>query len=128
MRRALLIGLAFLALGAAGCFEHRVYVGNGAPDGTEVYDAWKHHFIYGILLEGSVDLKELCPTNNAMVHDKVGFLNGLVSWVTLGIYTPSTMKVRCELAPPPQQQQPAPPPPPTETEGGAAPETQPITR
>jgi len=40
-------------------------------------------------------VESLYPSGNATIHDEYSFLNGLVGALTAGIYTPSTVKVRC---------------------------------
>lgn len=91
-RRALAL-VALLA--AAGCFEHSVHVGGGAPRGPVVYDRWENFWLGGLIGHVSVDLDRLCPSGRATVEAKQTFLNGLVSGLTSGIYTPTTVRVRC---------------------------------
>ena len=38
----------------------------------------------------------LCPSGNATIHDELSFLNGLVGVLTAGIFTPTTVKIRCD--------------------------------
>ena len=81
----------------AGCFEHTVTVGAGAPTGRVVYDEWKHHWLGGLIDPGQeLELREVCPSGNATIHNEMSFLNGLVNGLTAGIYAPTTLTVRCD--------------------------------
>ena len=83
------------ALLAAGCFEHTVQVGGGAPRGPVVYDHWEHFWLSGLVGHTRVDVERMCPSGQATIEMKQTFLNGLVAGLTSGIYTPMTLKVRC---------------------------------
>ena len=80
----------------AGCYEHTVTVGAGAPNGRIVYDEWKHHWIGGLIDPNQeLELRDVCPSGNATIHNEMSFLNGLVNALTAGIYAPTTLTVRC---------------------------------
>lgn len=87
--------LALLALTAA-CYEHTYTIGTGAPAGPVVYDHWQNHWLGGLIGEERLDLATVCPSGNATIHDEQTFLNGLVSALTSGIYTPTQVTVRCD--------------------------------
>ena len=80
---------------AAGCFEHTYTLGAGAPAGPVVYDEWQNHWLGGLIGERTHELGEVCPSGNATIHDEQTFLNGLVAVLTSGIYTPTTVTIRC---------------------------------
>jgi len=88
------MGLAAAML-AAGCFEHTIQVGGGAPRGPVVYDHWEHFWLSGLVGHTRVDVEQRCPSGRATIEMKQTFLNGLVSGLTSGIYTPTTLRVRC---------------------------------
>lgn len=81
---------------AAGCYEHTVAIGGGAPHAPVVYDHWENFWIAGLVGHVRVDLEHMCPSGRATVEAKQTFLNGLVAALTSGIYTPTTLRVRCE--------------------------------
>lgn len=83
------------ALILTGCLEHTYHVGRGAPRGPVVYEEWHHHWLGGLIGERTLDIREICPSGNATIHDEQSFLNGLVSALTSGIYMPTTVKIRC---------------------------------
>ena len=93
------VGRMMAAIGlvvvAAGCFEHTYTVGAGAPAGPVVYDEWRNYWLGGLIGEHTHELREICPSGNATIHDEQTFLNGLAGVLTSGIYTPTTVTIRC---------------------------------
>jgi len=83
------------ALALTGCFRHTVDVGGGARHGPVVYDRWEHFWIAGLVGDVRVDVERLCPSGHATIEARQSFLNGLVAGLTSGIYTPTTVRVRC---------------------------------
>jgi len=81
-------------VGVSGCFRHVYSQGNGGT--VEKYDQWQHHFVVGLVNTPTVDVDSVCPnTKDFTVYERQTFLNGLVSGLTLGIYTPSKITVSC---------------------------------
>ena len=88
--------VAGLLLAGAGCYRHTYTVGAGAPAGPLVYDHWHHHWLWGIINpDRQVALKAVCASGDATIDNEMSFLNGLVSALTWGIYSPTTVKIRC---------------------------------
>ena len=85
-----------LALTAGACYEHTYTIGAGAPGGVLVHDEWRHHWLWGLVdPDNELALSEVCPSGNATIESEWTFLNGLVSALTSGIYSPTTVRVRC---------------------------------
>lgn len=90
--RALLAMLGLL--GAGACF-HQI-VQTGAPAGTNVIDKpWVNGWLWGLVANDQVDVRRECPMGVAMVETEQSFVNGLVSAVTIGIYTPQHVRITC---------------------------------
>ena len=87
---------AVLLLVLAGCYEHTFTVGAGAPTGPIVYDHWENFWLDGLIGHTKMDLEETCPSGNATVEVNQSFLNGFVRVLTVGIYSPTTIKIRCQ--------------------------------
>lgn len=85
-----------LLVAVAGCFEHTYTMGVGAPTGPVVYDEWHNQWLGGLIGERNLRVQEICPSGNATIHDEQSFLNGLVSALTAGIYTPTVVTIRCD--------------------------------
>ena len=89
--RALL--LCALALG--GCYKATFIRDPDAVRGEE-HDRWTSFFIFGLVGEQDFDVHEFCPDGRiAEVQTGANFLTGLVSVVTIGIYTPRKVYVTC---------------------------------
>jgi hypothetical protein len=81
----------------AGCYEHTFQVGGGAsPQAPLVYDHWQSYWLGGLIGHTKVDLEQICPSGRATIEARQTFLNGLVAGLTSGIYSPTTLKVRCQ--------------------------------
>jgi len=77
----------------ASCYSYTSVVGNGAQGNTEV-TKWNHYVIYGLAPVGVSDSKAMAGgAENYTVHTRQSFVNGLVSAITFGIYTPTTTTV-----------------------------------
>jgi hypothetical protein len=89
--RALL--LCALALG--GCYKATFIRDPDVVRGEE-HDQWTNFFIFGLVGEQDLDVHQFCPGGRiAEVQTGGNFLTGLVSLVTIGIYTPRKVYVTC---------------------------------
>jgi len=79
-----------------GCYEHTIDVGGGAPHAPVVSDHWQNYWLGGLIGHTKLDMEKACPSGRATVEAKQTFLNGLVAALTSGIYSPTTLRVRCE--------------------------------
>jgi hypothetical protein len=74
-------------------YSYTSVVGEGAQGNSKV-TKWNHYVIYGLAPVGVSDSKEMAGgAENYTVHTRQSFVNGLVSSLTFGIYTPSTTTV-----------------------------------
>lgn len=85
-----------MVFGLTACYEHTLEVGAGAPHGPVVYNHWQNFWLGGLIGHVKLDVEEICPSGNATIYARQTFLNGLVSGLTSGIFTPTTVTVRCE--------------------------------
>jgi len=97
MPKKALFGLVLIAaVLSTGCFTHRYSTSPEAVQGSEVYKKWHNHFLFGLISnDEDVDIKELCPSGNFYIEDKQTFVNQLLGGLTLGIWIPTTVIVRC---------------------------------
>ena len=93
--RVLLITTLTALLPLAACYEHTIAVGGGAPHAPVVYDHWQNFWLGGLIGHTKVDVEDVCPSGRATIEARQTFLNGLVTALTSGIYSPTTLKVRC---------------------------------
>jgi hypothetical protein len=94
MKRVILMA-ALLAL--TGCFKTHVRSGSPAGQTPIEYDnRWHNGLIYGIAeLSGPYDLQKVCPQGWSEIYTETDFLAGFVSAITLQIYTPQRVTIRC---------------------------------
>jgi hypothetical protein len=78
------------------CYSYTSVVGNGAQGNNET-TSWNHYVIYGLAPVGISNSKQMADgAENCTVHTRQSFVNGLVSAITFGIYTPTTATVTKE--------------------------------
>jgi hypothetical protein len=86
---------ATLALLASSACFHQV-VQTGRPAGTTVIDKpWVSMWLWGLVAAEPIESQPLCPSGVAVVTTEMSFANGLVSALTLGIYTPAHVQITC---------------------------------
>jgi Bor protein len=89
--RTLLVVACVLSL---GCYHATVET--GATPSPEVIDkSFASGWIYGLVPPSTLSTAAKCPNGPAKVETKLSFVNQLVSFLTLGIYTPMQITVTC---------------------------------
>ena len=77
----------------SSCYSYTSVVGKGAQGNSQTTE-WNHYVIYGLAPVGVSDSKQMADgAENYTVHTRQSFVNGLVSAITFGIYTPTTTTV-----------------------------------
>ena len=90
---------AVLAVGAAGCYKATFISSPNVVRGAD-HDQWNSFFLWGLVGEETLDVRQFCSgTQVAQVRTGANVLTGLVSVVTLGIYTPRMAYVWCAAPP-----------------------------
>lgn len=75
------------------CYSYTSVVGSGAQGNSQTTE-WNHYVVYGLAPVGVSDSKAMAGgAENYTVTTKQTFVNGLVSAITFGIYTPTTTTV-----------------------------------
>ncbi len=75
------------------CYSYTSVVGEGAQ-GNKQTTEWNHYVIYGLAPVGVSDSKEMSgDAEDYTIHTRQSFVNGLVSALTFGLYTPTTTTV-----------------------------------
>jgi len=75
------------------CYSYTSVVGNGAQGNSQT-TKWNHYVVFGLAPVGVSDSKQMADgAENYTVHTRQSFVNGLVSAITFGIYTPTTTTV-----------------------------------
>lgn len=85
--------LTVTLLSMVGCFKVHVVVPNTIP--TDAHGRWVSGWLWGAV-GGHVDASHYCGGRPiARITTKRSFGNLFVSWITLGIYTPSHVTIVC---------------------------------
>lgn len=79
---------------SSSCYVYTSTVGSG-PQGNQEVTEWNHYLIYGLAPINVSDSKTMAGgAENYSVTTKQTFVNGLISALTGGIYTPTTTIVK----------------------------------
>jgi hypothetical protein len=87
------LAAASLLVVSTGCY-HAVVETGLEPAATAYHEKWEASWFIG-LVPARVEATNLCGGPWARVETQQSFLNGLVSFLTLGIYSPHEVKVVC---------------------------------
>ena len=82
------------ALVLFGCYHATVETGL-KPSTEMVEKSFAACWIYGLVPPNTVATAAKCPNGVAKVETQLSFVNQLVGFLTLGIYTPMEIKVTC---------------------------------
>lgn len=99
LRIAGLIGA--LCIGGTGCYHATIVTGRPMSSDS-ISIPWANSFVYGLVPPPLVEAAAQCPNGVAKVQTQHSFLNGLVQFLTFGIYTPIQIDVTCAAAGPVQ--------------------------
>jgi hypothetical protein len=80
-----------------GCYTTTLRSGLVASPASVAFDdRWHHGLFWGLAeLSGPYDLKRICPEGWAEVETETSFINGLLHYLTSGVYASQTISVRC---------------------------------
>ena len=90
--------LGALALIASGCY-HATIETAATPSPQTIEQGFASAWIAGLIPPKPVETAAKCPDGVAKVETQQSFVNGLVGILTLGIYTPMSIKVTCAAKP-----------------------------
>lgn len=91
LNTTLILGLSFVL---TSCYTYKLSVGEGAQTGVE-HRKMNHYLIYGMAPIHTVAPSELAgDATDYEITIKHTFVDGLISAITLGLYTPTTTIVR----------------------------------
>jgi hypothetical protein len=92
------VALAAACAVSMGCYHATIETG-AAPSPQVIDKSFASGWIYGLVPPSTVSTAEKCPAGPAKVETKLSFVNQLVSFLTLGIYTPMQITVTCAAVP-----------------------------
>lgn len=81
----------------AGCYHATIETGL-APSNEVIEKDFASGWIYGLVPPSTVETQSKCPNGVSKVETQLSFVNQLVAFLTLDIYTPMDIKVTCAAA------------------------------
>lgn len=97
MRCSLRVSVAVLLIAALGCYHATVETGL-TPSAQVVEKSFAAGWLFGLVPPSAVQTASKCPNGAAKIETQLSFVNQLVAWLTLYIYTPMSIKVTCAEA------------------------------
>ena len=88
------VTLASTLFVTAACYHATIETG-AKPSDTVIQKDWASGWVYGLVPPDVVASASKCPNGVAKVETQLSFLNQLVGFLTLEIYTPMSIKVTC---------------------------------
>jgi len=89
-----LVFLSALAILLSSCYSQYHVVGQGAQGNNEVTE-WNHYLIGGLAPVGVSKPEDLANGKEDYTeHTRLTFVNGLLSAITFGLYSPTTTTVK----------------------------------
>jgi hypothetical protein len=94
MMRKRWLPAALAVLASQACFHQVVQTGRPASS-TVIDKPWVSMWLWGLVAAEPIESQPLCRSGVAVVTTEMSFANGLVSALTLGIYTPAHVQITC---------------------------------
>jgi hypothetical protein len=90
MKKATLFSFLAASFLLTSCYTYTTVVGNGAKGNSETKE-WNHYVLWGLAPVGTSDAKAMAGgATDYTVTTKQTFVNGLISGITFGLYSPTT--------------------------------------
>lgn len=86
--------IAVVFLLSTGCYHASIETGM-KPGSEKIEKEWASSFIFGLVPPDPIDAKSKCTSGVSKVETQHSFLNALVAFFTLQIYTPMDLTVTC---------------------------------
>jgi hypothetical protein len=94
MKRSFRVPLALALFSSMACF-HAVITTGRAESSTVVEQEWAKSWVAGLVPPDVMDVSKQCASGVAKVETQHSFLNLLVQWLTIDIFSPMDIKVTC---------------------------------
>ena len=97
MPRPYLMIATTAAVLCTGCYHATVETG-ATPSTEVIHQTFASGWVYGLVPPKTVEAESRCSNGVSKVETQHSFVNELVAFLTLGIYTPMEIKVTCATA------------------------------
>ena len=93
MKKLILLACVVACFTLEGCYTHKAIVGNG-PQGNVQVTEKNHYLVYGLAPVKTSNPKDMAKgAEDYQVEHKHTFVDGLINFLTCGLYTPTTTVV-----------------------------------
>ena len=82
------------AIGLSGCYHARIETGLPSSN-TVIHEKFAKGWVFGLIPPSTVATAKQCPNGVAVVETQLSFVNQLVGFLTLQIFTPMDIKATC---------------------------------
>ncbi len=86
--------LAIILMAVVGCYHATIDTG-ATPSPIVIREAFASSWVFGLVPPKTVETARRCQSGVATVETRLSFLNQLVGFLTLGIFTPMEIVVTC---------------------------------
>jgi len=95
-RAKLGVALALATLSStAGCYKATFVEDPSAARQEPTHEEWSNHYVFGLVGDKEYDTREWCPDGVSMARTGGNVGTSALTIVTLGIYAPRKVYVRC---------------------------------
>jgi Bor protein len=94
MKRQVSTALALALVSSMACYHATINTGRNESS-TVVEEQWAKGWVFGLVPPDPLDVSKQCAGGVAKVETQHTFLNMLVQWLTIDIFTPMDIKVTC---------------------------------
>lgn len=96
MKKLAVLAAVVAAFSLSACTHYNVKVGKGGTGPSQTI--WQHHFLFGLVGDGNVDVASVCNGSpDATVRVETTLIDGLLKVIVFGgwLWQPTTMTVQC---------------------------------
>lgn len=94
MKHHVRIALLLALVSSMACYHATINTGR-SESSTVVEEQWAKGWVFGLVAPDPVDVSKQCAGGVAKVETQHTFLNMLVQFITIDIFTPMDIKVTC---------------------------------
>ncbi|MBN2694138.1 Bor family protein [bacterium] len=97
MKRGWLVLMLIFMMFVSACKTVTITEGDLEEITTDpTYESSESFFIFGIIGESHVYVNQQCPKGVFQVQTRMSFVDGLLGLITVGIYSPKTVRLWCK--------------------------------
>ena len=84
-----------LTLAVMGCYRQTFVDKTQLIEQQPNVERWQKNLLFGLVAGPDIHMGEACPSGIAKVEEYFSFTNGVVTVITLGLFSPYTIELYC---------------------------------